>query len=239
MLATDVPAWAAEVVSSNTVGYQKITLTAGNYTLVSPTFEPVGGGEKRIKEIFAEDSFVAADNAGDADYIDLWEGGGYSRTYFFSSDAGDAWSDAQDGFDETDDTIPAGLGFWLYSQAASDKTVTLAGQVPTNSIVVDIEGDNYTLLGNPFAAPLPIKSIVAAEGAFTSADNAGDADFIDLWEDGGYSRTYFFSSDAGDAWSDAQDGFDETDDTIPAGLGFWFYHHGSPMKVTLPVPYSL
>ncbi len=112
------------MVSSNTVGYQKITLTAGNYTLVSPTFEPVGGGEKRIKEIFAEDSFVAADNAGDADYIDLWEGGGYSRTYFFSSDAGDAWSDAQDGFDETDDTIPAGLGFWFYHHGSPMK-VTL------------------------------------------------------------------------------------------------------------------
>ncbi len=202
-------------------------------------FNTVGGGEKKIPEIFEEDDFVSADTLGEADFIDLWEDGGYSRTYFFSSDAGDAWSSGDDGFDETEDTIPTGLGFWFFNRDVSDKTITLSGEVPTTNIVVNIAADNYTLLANPFAAPLPVKSIVPASGEFTSADTVGEADYIDLWEDGGYSRTYFFSSDAGDAWSSGDDGFDETDDTIPSGLGFWLFHRGEAMTVTLPVPYSL
>ncbi len=239
ILAAICPAWGTEVVSSNIVGYKKVTLAANNYTMLAPMFTYVGGGEKKIPDIFEEDSFVAADTDAEADYISLWEDGGYSRTYFFSSDAGDAWSSDQDGFEETTDGLQTGLGLWFYSRSDSDKTVTLAGEVPSTNIVVNIVGYNYTMLANPFAAPLPIKSIVPASGEFTSADTDADADYISLWEDGGYSRTYFFSSDAGDAWSSDQDGFEETEDTIPPGLGFWFYRRGDDMTVTLPVPYSL
>ena len=77
------------------------------------------------------------------------------------------------------------------------------------------------------------------ETDFVSADTDADADSIYLWEDGSYTRTYFFSSDAGDAWSSGDDGFEETEDTIPAGLGFWFFRRGSAMTIRLPVPYSL
>ena len=238
-MAGVAPAWGAEVVSSNVVGYQKITLAANNYTMLAPMFNYVGGGEKAIPDIFAEDDFVSADTDGEADCIYMWENGGYTTTYFFSSDAGDAWSDNQDGFDETTDTIPSGLGFWFYSRSDSDKTVTLSGQVPTTDVDVDIVADNYTMVANPFSAPIPVKSIVAKTGAFTSADTDGEADCIYMWEDGGYTKTYFFSSDAGDAWSDNQDGFDETEDTIPPGLGFWFYRRGEAMTITIPAPYSL
>ena len=238
-LLVGVPARAQQVVSSNIVGYQKITLAANNYTMLSPMFNYVGGGEKGIKDLFEEDNFVAADTGGGADCIYLWEDGEYTKTYFFSSDAGDAWSDDQDGFDETTDTLPTGLGFWFFSRSDSDKEVTLAGEVPTNNVVVNIAADNYTMVANPFSAPLPVKSIVPVTGEFTSADTGGGADCIYLWEDGEYTKTYFFSSDAGDAWSDDQDGFDETEDTIAPGLGFWFFRRGEAMKIELPVPYNL
>ena len=231
------PAWAADVISSNVVGYNKVTLTQG-YNMLAPMFTYVGGGDKQIPDLFEEDDFVSADTDAEADYISLWEDGGYSRTYFFSSDAGDAWSDTQDGFDETTDTLDSGLGFWLYNRGGT-KTVTLTGQVPTTDVEFDVAANTYTMLANPFSAPLPIKSIVPVTGEFTSADTDAEADYISLWEDGGYSRTYFFSSDAGDAWSDTQDGFDETEDTIPAGLGFWFYRRGSSITIKLPAPYTL
>ena len=201
-------------------------------------FTKVGGGEKEIPNIFNEDDFVSGEVQTESDYIDLWENGGYSRTYFFSSDAGDAWSDAEDGFDETSDTIDGSLGFWFFNRSSA-KVVTLSGQVATEDVEVELAANNYTLIGNPFGAPLPIKSIIPVSGDFTSGEVQTEADYIDLWENGGYSRTYFFSSDAGDAWSDAEDGFDETDDTIPPGLGFWFYRRGDAITIKLPVPYTL
>ncbi len=227
------------MVSSNTVGYQKVTLVANNYTLLAPMFTYVGGGEKAIPDIFEESDFTAADTGAEADFIDIWEDGAYTRSYFFSSDAGDAWSNSDDGFDETTDQLETGLGFWFFNRSVSDKTVTLSGEVATNDVVVTIVGNNYTLLANPFASPLPVKSIVPETGTFTAADTGADADYIDLWEDGAYTRSYFFSSDAGDAWSSSDDGFDETDDTIPAGQGFWFFRRGDEMTVRLPVPYTL
>ena len=202
-------------------------------------FTYVGGETKDIVDLFEEkDGFTAADTETDADCIYLWENGGYTTTYFFSSDAGDAWSDNQDGFDETTDSMPENLGFWFVNRGA-EKTVTLAGEVPTEDVVVDIAANNYTMLANPFSAPIPVKSLVPAEGEFTSADTETDADCIYLWENGAYTSTSFFSSDAGDAWSSNQDGFDETEDTIPAGLGFWFYRRGAAMKLSIPAPYSL
>ena len=207
--------------------------------MLAPMFTYVGGGDKQIPDLFEEDDFVSADTDAEADYIYLWEDGGYTRTYFFSSDAEDKWSSGDDGFEETEDTLETGLGFWFYSRTPSTKTVTLAGQVPTTNIVVDISGNGYTMVANPFAAALPVKSIVPASGEFAAADTDAEADYIYLWENGGYTRTYFFSSDAGDAWSSGDDGFDETDDTIPPGIGFWFYRRGDAMKITLPVPYNL
>ena len=96
------------------------------------------------------------------------------------------------------------------------------------------------MIANPFSAPIPVKSIVATEGEFTSADTETDADYISIWRNGGYNATYFFSSDAGDAWSSADDGFDETDETIGAGESFWFYNRGSSsITIKIPAPYSL
>ena len=142
---------------------------------------------------------------------------------------------------DDDYALPRGKALFVYRpNGSTDGDIYLYGALASTAMSpVATVANGYTLIGNPFAAPLPIKSIVAVSGAFTASDTASDADFIELWEDGGYSRKYFFSSDAGDAWSSDQDGYDETDDTIPAGLGFWFYRQGSEMTVKLPVPYSL
>ena len=233
-----LPAWAAEVVSSNIVGYNKVNLTPG-YNMLSPMFTYVGGGDKAIVDLFEEkDGFVAADTETDADYISIWANGGYAYTYFFSSDAGDAWSNADDGFDETTDLIPEKVGFWFYNRGTA-KTVTLAGEVPTNDVSVALL-PGYNMIANPFSAPILVKSIIATEGDFTSADTETDADYISIWRNGGYNATYFFSSDAGDAWSSADDGFDETEETIGAGEAFWFYNRGSSsITIKIPAPYSL
>ena len=235
------PAWAAEVVSSNTVGYQKVTLTPG-YNMLSPAFSYVGGGEKAIIDLFEEkDGFVAADTDAEADYISVWYGGGYAYTYFFSSDAADddadaKWASDQDSFSETPDILPANTGFWFYNRGAS-KTVTLSGEVPTNDVSVAISS-GYTMLSNPFSAPLPVKSIIATSGAFTGADTDAEADYISVWRNGGYDATYFFSTDAEDAWASDQDSFTETDESIGPGEAFWFYRRGTdPLEISLPCPY--
>ena len=237
-LAACLPTFAGTVESSNTVGYTKITLTPG-YNMVSPMFNAIGGDVKAIKDIFEEKTgWVAADTDADADYIRVWYNGGYKFTYFVSTDVNDdgAWANGEDSYTETEDTIPENVGFWLYNRG-SQKTVTLAGEVPDDDVSLTLI-PGYTMLANPFAAPLPIKSIVATSGEFVGADTDADADYIRIWRNGGYAAVYFVSTDADDngAWANGEDSYTETDDTIAPGEAFWFYRRGSTMTITIPCP---
>jgi hypothetical protein len=213
--------------------------------MISPTFTLIGGGEKQIKEIFADNAiFQAGESIMEADLIQVWDGETYV-TYFFSSDAGGAWS--LDGFDETGDAMPINGGFWV-SRVGATVSATLCGEVVKTDVCVDVfgadpeaepedppvVGEFLTQVGNPFAAPLPITSITAPD--FQAAEDIIGADLIQTW-DGETYVTYFFSSDAGNAWS--TDGFDPTDDAIPIGGAFWIVRRGYPTTVTLPAPYTL
>ena len=228
-------------MSSNIVGYNKVTLTSG-YNMLAPMFSYVGGGDKAIVDLFEEkEGFVGADTDAEADYISVWYGGGYAYTYFYSTDAGDEnvdakWASGEDSFSETTDILPANTGFWLYNRGAQ-KTVTLAGEVPTEDVTVSISA-GYTMLSNPFSAPIPVKSIVAKSGEFTGADTDAEADYISIWRNGGYDATYFYSTDADNAWASGEDSFSETEDTIGAGEAFWFYRRGTgALQITIPCPY--
>ena len=233
------PAWGAEVVSSNTVGYKKITLAGHNYNMLSPMFQKVGGGDKKITDLFTDnDAFLSGGSDSEADFIYLWYDGGYQEKYFFSADADDKWSSDQDGFDETTDVMPENAGFWLYNRD-DEKEVIVAGEVPTGDIEIDVVGYNYTMVANPFSAAIPVKSIVAAEGEFVSGGSDSEADYIYIWRNGAYDTKYFVSSDADDKWSSDQDGFDETEDTIGPAEAFWFYRRGAAMKIKIPAPYTL
>ena len=235
------PAWGAEVVSSNIVGYNKVTLTPG-YNMLSPMFSYVGGGDKAIVDLFEEkDGFVAGEADSEADYILVWYGGGYAYTYFFSTDAADEnadakWASGEDSFSETTDDLPPNTGFWFYNRS-SQRTVTLAGEVPTNDVSV-VVSPGYTMLSNPFSAAMPVKSIIATSGSLTAGEADSEADYIYVWRNGGYDATYFYSTDADNAWASGDDSFSETDESIGPGEAFWFYSRSAgQITLKLPCPY--
>jgi hypothetical protein len=227
----------AAVESQNIVGYKGDIMLAGeNFSMLSSPFVPVGGGSAMpIATLFTDNSiFTASDTAETADWIAIWENGAYrGANYFYSSDAGNAWS--VDGFDPTTDTIPVGTAFWLYRQNASSGQATISGQVLTTNVSIAVVGQNFTMVANPYAAALNISQITGADLA--ASDTAETADWIAIWENGAYrGANYFYSSDAGNAWS--VDGFDPTTDTVPAGGGFWFYRQNAGgSTITLDCPY--
>ena len=224
----------AEVESSNTVGYQKIQLTVG-FNMISPAFNEIGGNIKAIKNIFEEKTgWTAGEADSEADYIYIWHNGGYAYTYFVSSDADGAWANGEESFSETEDQLPENVGFWLYNRGSA-RTVTLAGEVPTEDAVISII-PGFTMVSNPFAAPIPVKSIAATSGEFVAGEADSEADYIYIWRNGGYDATYFVSSDADGAWANGEESFSETEDTIAPGEAFWFYRRGSAMTITIPCP---
>ena len=125
-----VSANATEVVSSNVVGYQKLSIPAGGYALLANPFTQVGsdGETFAINDMFANDSekSTAGNNAGQGDTIEVWDPTiqGYSDLYFFSSRAGNKWAGSNPRT-ATEDSIPAGAGFWYRNRGSSDIVITL------------------------------------------------------------------------------------------------------------------
>ena len=124
---------AAEVVSSNIVGYNKVTLTSG-YNLIGSQFVNIGQDTQDINELFpGSNTLPGLDANGDfQSTLLVWSGSGYA-TY--------GWMNATDGTDAGDDsynskwvlqdfsdianvTIGIGKGFWIQTPAAA--TVTLS-----------------------------------------------------------------------------------------------------------------
>ena len=119
-----VPAQAAEVVSSNIVGYTKVTVPAG-VTIVGQQFVAIGGGDQNIQTITA-DGLVD----GGIDFIRVWNGSGYDSYSYFSAEdniAGTgkaAWGD--DNWEPVNVSFDPGKGMWLSAQNAGKLSFTNA-----------------------------------------------------------------------------------------------------------------
>ena len=127
------PARAAEVISSNTVGYQKLTVPAGGYALLANPFTIVGsdGDRFKINDMFTNDGDVA--NAGrtytQADKVQTFDPAGQKyTTYFFSSRINGSqkgWALSSAPTKATTDPVPAGGGFWYFNYGSENITITL------------------------------------------------------------------------------------------------------------------
>ena len=128
--AADIaPAWAADVVSSNIVGYQKITLHAG-YNMIGGQFTKVGGGDLNVADNdFLPDDSVEGMNPDTGDfstYLMPWSGTGYAQNIYWTGDVGwgedydNKWLDSN--YDPAVKTFACGEGFWLYTPTACSVT---------------------------------------------------------------------------------------------------------------------
>ena len=92
------PAWGAEVVSSNIVGYQKVTLQPG-FNFVAPQFTAVGGGDLNLQSIRLD---VSDNDATGTDNIQILNAAGatVATYYWMPSDMVDSgvagWVDGDD-----------------------------------------------------------------------------------------------------------------------------------------------
>ena len=126
------PAQAADVVSSNIVGYNKIQLREG-YNAVGPQFVQVGGEDKDLSTSFIlDDSFAGYDdNYKFKTTMRVWNGVGYDY-YGWAGDSGTEVDDDPDldytwtdlDAEATNETIPIGGVVWIIAEKAGSITFT-------------------------------------------------------------------------------------------------------------------
>lgn len=125
------PAGAAEVVSSNIVGYQKVALDPG-YNMIGMQFVEVGSGDaKALADAATLDSSMAGfdDEGTYATELKVWKNGNYTTfgwsgsspsEYMEEPSLDNKWLDLN--LEETEDTVDFGHGVWI--KAAEAGTIT-------------------------------------------------------------------------------------------------------------------
>ena len=203
-LVATVPAQAAEVVSSNIVGYNKITLQPG-LNMLSSQFFTVGanGATLDLTDATNMTGQPSFDENGDAQTtIRFWTGGGYHSLSWAGNLTGENpdmaeeieeelevdpatlnnhWLDSS--YEVADDELSKGEGFWIYAKNAG--SFLLAGEVSPETSFTNNLAVGLNMVSSPWPMEMPLtKIIVTGQPSF---DENGDAQTtIRIWTGGGY-----------------------------------------------------
>jgi len=179
------PAWAAEVVSSNIVGYQKVTLQPG-FNFVAPQFTAVGGGAIDLQSIKLD---ISDDDATGGDNIQILDDGGATLSQYywmppsFTGAEKAGWVD--ENFALVSDTLANGLSILVDS--TDDLSVTVSGEVSKNdSEIVSVAGFNFIGNSTPVSINIQDIQIDVADDEATGGDN------IQILDDGGATIAQYY-----------------------------------------------
>ena len=175
-----VPAFAAEVTSSNTVGYSKINLNNG-YSCIAPAFFTAGQDTTEITAMEIVDGK-------DTDSISLLNSTGnvVSQYFWFNAFEGlpACWTSDSLGLQEvTDVSFDLMEGFLFYSSASAAKFKHW-GEVLEDDVEGVTLSNGYTVLGNPYNKALSLDNLVPV--------NAKDTDSISLLNSTGNVVSQYF-----------------------------------------------
>ena len=234
------------MVSSNVVGYQKLSIPANGYALLANPFVQVGTGSSEepagyaINDMFADDA--ANSTAGRAqtqgDQMQTWDSATQGYTTYFYSSWVNKWALNSAPRSATTDAFDAGDGYWYLNRGDSEYSLTVSGEVSVQEVEVTL-APGYTLVCNPFPADLPLNGdsvVFASEGA-TAGRAQTQGDQIQIWDIASQGYTTYFYSSWVNKWALNSAPRVATTDSIPAGQGFWYLNRGdSDITVTLKSP---
>ena len=184
------PAQAAEVVSSNIVGYHKLNVDPDNNQIVGVQFTTVGANTLDIQDLVLE-------GVADGDRIQFFNGVTYDAYLYAEEtydetgeeDLGPGWTDEVTGLRAERALIP-GQAFWLRASGES-ATMTFGGEVKPDGSYSANCGGVFALV----AVPTPVKKDLQS----VTFENIADGD-----------RIQFFNGTTYDAFTYAEETYDET-----------------------------
>ena len=223
------PARAADVVSSNIVGYQKLDLDAGAFVMSGIQFVKVGEDNGTLNDLFT---------SGDIPFgteIRFLDSDGVYQIYKYIEEAYDedaddfvpGWGDGSD-YLSGDVNVP-GEGFWV--KAPSNYKLTQSGEVfPGQTATVTVEAGIFTMICNPFLVAFNPNDVNWGTGLQYGTE-------IRVLDDAGVYQFYKYIEEAYDedlddfvpGWGDGED-FIVKAAIADIGQGFWIK---SPSKLTL------
>ncbi len=229
------PAQAADVVSSNIVGYEKITITPG-LNMIGNQFLAVGGDSfQNINEMFKDSSgFIAGAGDDNADSILTWNGSSYDNIYYYD-DFDNNWYNVEEQ-DPSETVMGAGSGFWFKHLGSEAITTTLAGEVPTDATITVTLTPGLNFVANPYPMAIcPNGAYFSVEGAVAGAGD-DNADSILTWNGSSYDNIYYYD-DFDNNWYNVEEQDPVSTAIFQPAMGFWYKHIGEGATLTFGKPY--
>ena len=229
------PAWGAEVVSSNIVGYNKVNLSKG-YNAIGVQFVNVGGDPKTLLDVVRlDDTYDGYTSAYKfPNQMQIWNGNGYDFYGWAGTSGTDVDDDASLDYTWTDldaeavddVELPAFSGLWL--NVASAGTATLSGEVVVTNVTVQLSA-GYNMICNPFPAAVPVTSFGKLDASFDGYTAAYKFPTqMQVWNGNGYDFYGWAGTSGTDVDDDASLDYTWTDldaeavdAVIPIGGSVW------------------
>ena len=231
------PACAAEVYSSNIVGYQKLTVPANNMTIAGVQFKEVGSAYDVVS---LQDIVPTGYSEFGGDWIMVWNPATrqYTDAYYWGKSAdggvyenadadeplGPGWGDVEQNVIDID--IEHGQGFWTQSVAGG--TLTITGEV-SGANSVSIPANAMTIVTPTYPGPLSIQDIIPSGYSEFGGDwimmwNPATRQYTDAYywgesADGGVYENADAEEALGPGWGDVEQNV--VNYTLEQGEGFW------------------
>ena len=253
-VAAGLAAFGDGIESSNTVGYNTVTINK-EYTILGIPFTGTTGAAMSIQDAVPYSAGMtkgAASTAADAIQI-MDSEGNYVDYFMCNGKAGKATVDGGDGkwvksgeVTVSTATMPAGTPFWYVSKNYSTPyTITVAGQVLSTDSSQTPLNVTYQLIANPYPCDLPLNNGIPYVEGMTKGAASTAADSVQIMDnDGNYVDYFMCNGKAGKATVSGGDGkwvksgeVAVTTDALPAGKGAWFVRKsGSLANITIVNP---
>ena len=243
ILAAIGPAWGAEVVSSNIVGYNKVNLYPG-LTMAGIQFQAIGDSNREIdiQDVVSIEGLTGFDwdSFDGGDQMIIWSPSDqlYTTTYVwsdadpFGAGTENKWID--DSFSPAEDVLKTGDA--VFFNSSSDKTLTavFSGEVSDMTAAISLHvSPGLTMLANPFPFELKINENMTPSGLVGfDWDSFDGGDQLIVWnpEEQLYDETYIwsdsdpFGTGTQNKWID--DSFSPAEASIPVGGAFFINTSG-------------
>ena len=233
------PARAAEVVSSNIVGYEKINVPVNAQNIVGVQFKAVGGTDDAISlQSLSPEGYSARGT----DWIMIYDPvtSAYTKAFYWGEEAdggvyespdedadclGPGWGDSNQTVIDID--IKNGEGFWTKSVAGG--TLTVSGEVSSDNTVT-IPANQMLLVTSKYPGQVNLQSIVP------TGYSARGTDWIMVYDPStsSYTKAFYWGEEAdggvyespdedadclGPGWGDSNQTVINL--TLEYGQGFW------------------
>jgi hypothetical protein len=203
ILAAIGPAWGAEVVSSNIVGYEKVTLTAG-LNLIGSQFVLVGGDTATMNELTTSmegQSGYDDDSYDPTTELRIWTGSGYAQYGWTGDLLTDSPALAEEmGVDDhsfdnqwlngdyeiAEDEMDVGKGFWIKAKTAG--TVVMSGEVPNSDTITVSLSPGLNLVSYPWPMAADMQKIQVSGQTGYDDDSYDPTTELRVWTGSGYAQ---------------------------------------------------